>query len=89
MGQGEGLSNRILKTTGGEENHQLDTTELPPHSHTIGKYKRYDERSVGAINAFNDGGSGYQEDSSSGSTGGNLSHNNMQPFYVVNYIIKV
>jgi microcystin-dependent protein len=32
-GQGSGLANRVLATTGGEENHTLSTAEMPSHTH--------------------------------------------------------
>lgn len=32
-GQGAGLTNRVLNTTGGEENHTLTNSEMPVHSH--------------------------------------------------------
>ena len=41
-GQGEQLTNRILNSKGGEEEHQLLISELPPHKHT-GKTGIYDE----------------------------------------------
>lgn len=34
-GQGGGLSNRVLGTTGGEENHVLSVGEMPAHAHGV------------------------------------------------------
>jgi microcystin-dependent protein len=34
-GTGAGLTNRVIGTTGGEENHTLITNELSNHSHTV------------------------------------------------------
>jgi microcystin-dependent protein len=74
-----------LGLKGGEENHILSIAEMPAHNHSL--RPSY-------------GGSGYQTgglkadpaatiSDSSGYTGGNQPHNIMQPFLVLNYIIKV
>jgi microcystin-dependent protein len=34
-GQGPGLNNRMLGSSGGEETHTLQVNELPPHDHAI------------------------------------------------------
>jgi microcystin-dependent protein len=40
-GQGTGLSNRVLGSVGGEENHVLVTGELASHSHTMANHYHY------------------------------------------------
>ncbi len=83
MGQGSGLTNRVLAATGGEETHIISVSEMPNHAHS---------------NASGGGGSAahaYQYLGSTGNAtgqttlvGGGGPHNNMPPFIVVNCIIK-
>jgi microcystin-dependent protein len=70
---------------GGEEEHTLVVTEIPSHTHTVN----------GDTNAPHTpyAGFGHQAQSSSpvdstGSTGGDGAHNNLQPYVTMNYIIK-
>jgi microcystin-dependent protein len=84
-GTGSGLSGRALGAKGGEEAHILTMAEMPAHSHG-GAGKGFID---GTINGTL-GGAGYY---SSGlpqvaTEGGGQYHNNMQPFAVLNYIIK-
>lgn len=80
-----------LGKTGGEKTHTLTTNEMPSHNHRVaGRVNTSGSPSVpdGAIPAVNantgDGWwAGYTEDS-----GKNQAHNNLQPYIVVNYIIK-
>lgn len=85
-GQGDGLSDRAMGGSGGAETHQLTIEEMPSHSHGIdyrsnlagldnGKQVRAANSESGAVQ--------------SRATGGDQPHNNMQPYLVVNYIIKV
>lgn len=87
-GQGTytGATNRVLGATGGEENHTLVTPEIPAHFHA--EYSNGTSYSGG-------GGTLQQVDTTNtnfthngGTTGGGGAHNNMQPFAVVNKIIK-
>lgn len=82
MGQGSGLTNRVLATTGGAETHTLVTGEIPAHTHTI--------PSAGVATAG--AGQGVTTDAgtgqSTGSAGGGGAHNNMGPFLTVNFCIK-
>jgi microcystin-dependent protein len=76
-GAADGLSTRTLGEVGGAEMHQLTIDEMPAH--------------MGHINAAV-GQSGGNAGSSSNQDGipygGDQPHNNMQPFVVLNYIIK-
>jgi microcystin-dependent protein len=99
MGQGSGLTNRALAAQGGEENHQLNVAEMPSHTHTdTGHTHTYGFQNyaagTGAVNQPGTAtantnaatGVGY---ASLNNTGGGGSHNNMSPFLVLVYIIKV
>jgi microcystin-dependent protein len=84
-GTGISLSPRTLGQTGGEESHVLLLQELPAHAHGIGIYMGEGERIPMPSGSYS---AGYQGERSTGNAGGNQPHNNMQPFGVVNYIIK-
>lgn len=78
------FTTRAVGGTGGEENHALTTAELAAHTHTLDSiYKQ-----VGGFGGFNGGNSGPVNVPNTGSAGGDTSHNNMQPFLNINYIIK-
>lgn len=76
-----------LGETGGEKTHQLTINEMPSHSHA-GKYS--DSMLASGSNRawFYDGGTQTSSQPTTVSTGGGEAHNNLQPFLVVNYIIK-
>jgi microcystin-dependent protein len=71
-----------LAETGGAKTHTLTTAEMPAHTHS-------------SLQLGNAGGSTgipvtgtVTTDTTTGSTGGGGAHNNLQPYIVVNYIIK-
>lgn len=88
-GAGAGLTVRYLGQKGGEEAHVLTTPEIPAHSHTIasGQFATPANGSGGNL-----GGSYGGNPTAAGvttNTGGGGGHNNMQPFIVLNKIIKI
>ena len=95
VGTGVGLSTRALGNIGGAETHTLSLSEIPSHSHTI---QRRINPDAGAFDPSN----GHASESSACTTDraldGNFStaasgsggeHNNMQPYIVLRYLIKI
>ncbi len=82
VGTGSGLSARALAEVGGEEGHELIEDENGPHSHDV----KGDSSSGGTT--------GYQQAAPTSGpiattiSGAGDAHNTMQPFAVVNFLIK-
>lgn len=76
-----------LHSTGGEEAHTLTIDEIPPHSHSIGG--NIVQRGSGS-DAFRELAGAYPGGSNadSNNNGGGQPHNNMPPFYGINFIIR-
>ena len=94
-----GLNGDVLGATGGSEKHQLIETQLPSHSHSDGSYvatttrrTSSGENSAGVNLSVTNGDSfatvTLDVSGTSGSTGNNIAHNNVQPTIILNYIIS-
>ena len=74
-----------LGETGGEKTHTLTINEMPSHYHDIAHtYLPNGSTSRWGINGIGTGG----DIETSSDRGGDQPHNNLQPYIVVNYIIK-
>lgn len=79
----------VLGRQGGEETHGTSITELAAHTHTPLSPGTTFYTIGGSANANSGSGSlSYTFGDTTGSTGGDNPHNNMQPFTILNYIIK-
>ena len=79
---------------GGEEKHVITTTELPAHNHPgVSGYRFW--MSNGTVSGYatgaGNGGSpaGDGTELNTGNRGDGTSHNNLQPFQTISYIIKL
>ena len=79
-------SGSVLGGAGGEEKHTLSIAEMPAHSHTIDA----NDKAVGPNGFVVDmnGSALIDRTATTSSVGGGQPHNIMQPYLVLNYIIK-
>ncbi len=99
-GRGPGLTDRRLGERGGVEQVSLTETQLPSHAHAIRAVSSQGNTDTPEGNTYADTGdtNTFQTDTSSGlvamgatsqNQGGGQSHNNMQPFLTLNFIIAL
>lgn len=99
--QSGGLDGDTLGASGGEETHVLTTAELAAHTHGAGSYETVNNdvmRNPNTDTNNQTGGGGNIVKSAttqrlsiqgtSGSTGSDTAHNNVQPTFILNYIIR-
>lgn len=70
--------------TDGEKKHKLTVTEMPSHTHSRNYYSA-DWCANGTKSGYHGSDTGTAK--TTGSTGGNGAHNNLQPYAVIKYII--
>lgn len=103
MGQGAGLTSKILAETGGVESVTLTTPQIPAHTHTVGALAR-----CGSGSSASPAGRFWAKDTTEklygppgtpvqmaagaakvGFGGGSQPHENMQPYCAVSFIISL
>lgn len=103
VGQGPGLTDRILGESAGEETHTLTVPELPAHAHTFSlgaSTTIATDAQPSAARVLSTSALGDRQFTSaapnttlaagtSGTTGGSQPHNNMQPYLVMRYCIAL
>lgn len=84
-----GSFNHVIGQTGGEETHQLTIGEMPSHTHQHNHAPVYFADANGNDMAQGGGTKATPPKWTTDATGGNQDHNNMPPFYVLAYIMKL
>jgi microcystin-dependent protein len=81
--QSGGVDGDVLGDSGGDETHTLVTAEIPSHTHDF----NVRTASFGSVEPL--GGASGTSAGVTDATGGDGAHNNVQPTFILNYIIKI
>jgi microcystin-dependent protein len=92
-GAASGLTARLIGQAGGAETHTLSDKEMPVHNHpitvsTVG-YSASWNNSAEATGAPHQSKNNGWQTRYSGQAGGGQPHNNMPPYYVLAFIMRV
>ena len=96
LGQGPGLTNRMIGQLGGQESVTLNTAEIPAHSHSAKTAASHadtanenGETQVLMTGTFEEGGESKPDAISVSNTGGTQAHNNMPPYITLRYCVAL
>ena len=78
-----------LGETGGEATHKLSVAEMPSHQHELTIDSDAGSYHASGVDWMTGSAMRHYAGDMISSTGGNQPHNNLQPYIVLNYIIKV
>lgn len=96
QGTGMSLSARVVGESGGEESIKLTTAQIPKHRHPLRATANAETSGVPAGHVLGGGGAyanpppnSRLDNTAVGFVGGSESHDNLQPFLVLNFIIAL